>query len=265
MWSAIIASSRVRGIGFDVDYQAVLNRAASLGYTLPSIDQQFLQNQLIVDLKSSGIWNKLDIFYVFANNGSQEFATLNWKNPLLYQCSLINSPSFTTNVGFQGNGINSYINTNYNPSVHAVNFTLDSHSYGGFNSNPTAQGQFFGAFGNTYCEIVTDNALSRLIVHDVNIIGRTVNVGVDSQNGWLINQRNVSNNFLTYRNNINLPHIGSASSSLPNITFNVFRRTSNIPSAFGNGIASILYTGGWYDSTERTNFYNNINTYLTSL
>ena len=50
----------VGGGGFDADYQAVLNYATSQGYTLPSASQQILQNQLVLDLKSGGIWSKLD-------------------------------------------------------------------------------------------------------------------------------------------------------------------------------------------------------------
>ena len=58
------------GSGFDTDYQAVLNRATTLGYTLPSAPQQILQNQLVLDLKAGGIWDKLDTFALFATNGS---------------------------------------------------------------------------------------------------------------------------------------------------------------------------------------------------
>jgi hypothetical protein len=132
MWAAIIASSRVRGVSFDADYQAVLNHATTLGYTLPSIGQQILQNQLVLDLKSFGIWSKLDVFYVFANDGSQEFATLNWKNPLLYQCTLFNTPNFTINQGFAGNATDMYINTNFKPLTNGVNYQQDSASYGYF-------------------------------------------------------------------------------------------------------------------------------------
>lgn len=109
-------------IVFDTDYQAVLTRATALGYTLPSAAQQIKQNQLVLDLKAAGIWSKLDVFYNFYNDGSKEFATLNWKAPSSYQATLINSPTFTSNQGFTGNGTTSYINTNFNPATNGVNF-----------------------------------------------------------------------------------------------------------------------------------------------
>lgn len=112
----------------DPDYQAVLDYATTQGYTLPSASQQALQNQLVVDLKDAGIWSKLDIFYVFATDGDSDFATINWANPNSFQCSKVNSPGFTSNVGFNSNGTSSYLNTNWNPSSNASNFQLLSNS-----------------------------------------------------------------------------------------------------------------------------------------
>jgi hypothetical protein len=114
------------GGAFDADYQAVLTYATTQGYTLPSAGQQILQNQLVVDLKTGGVWNKLDTFAVFATNGNIDFALIDWKR--LTQYTAVNSPTFTTNVGFQGNGTSSYIDTNFNPSTSGVNYTLNNAS-----------------------------------------------------------------------------------------------------------------------------------------
>ena len=54
------------GFAFDPDYQAVLDRGTTLGYTLPSSAQQILQNAVVVSLKADGVWSKLDLFYVWA-------------------------------------------------------------------------------------------------------------------------------------------------------------------------------------------------------
>jgi hypothetical protein len=114
----IIASSG--GVAFDADYQAVLDYATTQGYTLPSAGQQILQNQLVVDLKAGSVWSKLDTFAVFATDGNIDFALIDWKR--LTQYTAVNSPTFTTNQGFQGNGTSSYIDTNFNPSTSGVNY-----------------------------------------------------------------------------------------------------------------------------------------------
>lgn len=115
-----------QGSTFDASYQAVLNYATSLGYTLPSSAQQVKQNKLIVDLKAGGVWNKLDTFAVFANDGGSNFGLIDWKRLTLY--TAFNSPTFTTNEGFTGNGTSAYIDTNFNPATQGVNYTLNNAS-----------------------------------------------------------------------------------------------------------------------------------------
>lgn len=110
----------------EAEYQSVITQATANGYTLPSVAQQALQNQLIIDLKASGVWGKLDVFYVFANDGSPEFSTINWINPAHHQASLVNSPAFISNQGFQGDGVASYIDLNYNGATQRVNYADNS-------------------------------------------------------------------------------------------------------------------------------------------
>jgi hypothetical protein len=122
-----IGSSTISiGGGFDADYQAVLNYATTQGYTLPSAGQQILQNQLVLDLKTGGIWNKLDTFGVFATDGDSDFALIDWIR--LSDYTAVNSPTFTTNQGFAGDGVSAYIDTNFNPATSGVNYTLNDAS-----------------------------------------------------------------------------------------------------------------------------------------
>jgi hypothetical protein len=100
--------------GFDSDYQAILDRAVALNYTLPSASEQTIQNQLIIDLKAQGIWAKLDGFFMFANNvfngvtyAGRDFACLNWKVPSNLPASPVSQyPSISAKAGFSGNGSN---------------------------------------------------------------------------------------------------------------------------------------------------------------
>ena len=101
--------------GFSAEYTAILAEGTAQGYTLPSASQQGKQNILLNKLISSGVWAKLDLILVFANDGSKEFGCINWKNPSGTKATLINSPTFTMNAGFTGNGTSSYILTGYNP------------------------------------------------------------------------------------------------------------------------------------------------------
>jgi len=119
-WGSVHANSwagdtNIVGFAFDSDYQAILDRATALGYDLPTLEQQNLQNTLLINMKADGVWAKLDVFYNFANNGSLGFGTINWKNPSLYLATAPNGITFTKNIGITGGGT-SFINTNFRPS-----------------------------------------------------------------------------------------------------------------------------------------------------
>lgn len=120
--SAYVSSSNSIFL-LDADYQAVLTRANALGYPIPSSAQQIVQNQLVLDLKAGGIWNKLDVLYIFANNGGIDFSTLNWKAPTLRQASLNNPLTFTTNQGITGSS-SGWINTTFNPTIGTNNYKV---------------------------------------------------------------------------------------------------------------------------------------------
>ena len=143
MIDIIVMPSRV----LDHDYRAVLNHARSLGYTLPTSSLQQMQSQFMRSLKYGGAWVKLDAYWMYANNGSQEFSTINWKNPSVHQVTIVNSTTWARNVGFTGNGTDMYVDTNYNPSTQGVNYTQNN------------AGRFMWAFSSTtFTDGTTGNA-----------------------------------------------------------------------------------------------------------
>lgn len=130
------------------EYQAVLDRGTLLGYTLPSVSQRALQNSLVASLKTAGIWNALDFLYVFATDGSSDYASLNWKAPSSFQAQKVNSPTFTSNVGFTGNGSSSYLNTNWTPETHASQYQVNNAAFFGYFSG-TSSGIYCGTFNTS--------------------------------------------------------------------------------------------------------------------
>lgn len=63
----------------------------------------------------AGVWAKRDAIWVWGAHDAQ-FGRLNWKNPSLFACSEVNSPTFTTDRGYAGNGTTSYIDTGWDPA-----------------------------------------------------------------------------------------------------------------------------------------------------
>jgi len=242
------------GSGFDSDYQAVLDYGTSLGYTLPSVGQRTIQNQLMLELKAGGIWNKLDTFAVFATDGNSNFALIDWKRLTLY--TQVNSPTFTINQGFQGNGTSSYISTNFNPATSGVNYTLN-------NASRFLWQKIKGLGTNPSDGVITAN-LNNITSH--NSSGQRINTS-----NPLTTSRQVSVVGLTglYRtSSLDVDCITNLT-IFPNIALSTSINSNNqLIMRSGNSYSIVqasFYGMGASLTFENTDLYNALNTYLTSL
>lgn len=238
----------------DINYQGILSYAITQGYTLPSENQQVLQNQLIIDLKNAGIWNKLDTFAVFATDGNADFALIDWKK--LSQYTAFNSPTFSTNGGFAGNGTSSYINSEFSGSI-GVNFTLNAASRFYWIDNRSAstilEGVDGGSGNNSF-----NNSSNTHIINSTNtaFTGTAVNFAID---GWHSICRTDSANIALFTSTNRFDRLSLSVS------------TSGTKQVIGKRLSSFTSTRfrvfgcGGNLALENTDFYNAINTYLTSL
>ena len=95
------------------------------GYTTEP--QSHKQNRLMLDLKSSGVWAKLDLLYVFATNATNGAAALiDWKIGFPAGTA-VGTVSFNANQGFTISGA-SYIETTFDPTIYGINYTKDNAS-----------------------------------------------------------------------------------------------------------------------------------------
>lgn len=105
--------------GWTAEYTAVYNSFT----TPPSAAIAEAQNTMVATLVSGGVWSQLDLFYLFAQttNGDSE-ALKNWINPGTYDATNVSTLAFVALEGFTGKSLH-YLNTNYNPTSHATNYT----------------------------------------------------------------------------------------------------------------------------------------------
>ena len=61
----------------------------------------------------------------------------------------VNSPTFIPNLGYQGNGVTSYLNSNYNARTQGVAYTLNNASGFAYVNTNVIGGAIFGAFDGT--------------------------------------------------------------------------------------------------------------------
>ena len=104
-------------------YDRLLWQANINGAAVPSSSQQIVHRQIIANLQTYGIWNELDVLYVYAQNGSEGFSLLNWKDATANSITKINLPVWTSDTGWYiGTGI---LRHNYIMNQ-GQNFQLDS-------------------------------------------------------------------------------------------------------------------------------------------
>lgn len=239
---------------FDADYQAVLNYATTQGYTLPSASQRILQNQLMIDLKAAGVWSKLDTFAVFATDGNSNFALIDWKR--LTQYTAINSPTFSSNGGFTGNGTSSYISTNYNATTQGVNYQSANACRFFWVDNRSGATAFEGTNNNARNNSFNSNSASHRINAQFNNLNSAVNFAVDGHHA--INRTSSTNvELFTGTTQFSRTQTGVSLENLVQFILNSGTSFSASRMRIYGMAASLV--------SENTNLYNAINTYLTSL
>ena len=235
---------------FDADYQSVLDYGTAQGYTLPSGGQQTLQNDLLVALKAAGVWSKLDTFANFATDGDSDFALIDWIRLTNY--TAINSPTFTTNQGFTGNGTSSYIDTNFTPDLDGINYTLNNacilswlytNNAGVIVGTNSGQPRIFSLLGSFF-----------------RLNSSNIGFNVDfTSTGLMIGNKTASNTHSWYNNTTNYSGSGGGDTASSESLWIARNSTS-----YSSNKISFIGAGGSLDS-ENTNLYNALNTYLTSL
>ena len=182
----------------------------------PPLDVEKKLASFIDGLVSAGIYAKLDEFWIYATNTSFN-ALLGVKN--YKDCSVVGAPSFTVNRGYQGDTLNTKaLNTNYIPSIDAINYTLNGASFGVYSRTSQAfsrvdMGVSDGVRQNALMSANTTLLNSRVAVNQAAIgvsfatfgdtlgllaLIRTTNANTRFfKSNVFVNQNNISTNLVT--------------------------------------------------------------------
>lgn len=115
------------GSVYDSDAEAVFAAFS----TPPDDTRKGHINTLVLALKAASAWNDFVFLYVHAAADSQA-AKINWKSPGTLTATEVNSPTFTTDRGFTGNGSSSYVESGYNLSSGGGVYVQDSAHLGSY-------------------------------------------------------------------------------------------------------------------------------------
>ena len=126
-------------IPIQAEYTTILNRASALGFAAPCLDEQSKQNELIFDLKTAGLWNKLGQLYMFRVDttcASPSFTLINWRVPAANLCSLSvfsggTNPVMNSNQGWLFDRLNRIqVGQNISGTINSITTTSTGNTQG---------------------------------------------------------------------------------------------------------------------------------------
>ena len=211
---------------FEIEYQNILNQAVRSRIGLPTIPNQRLQNDIMIELKSSGLLNKLEGFWFFKGDGEPNFRLINWTNPDGEKAIEFNHHDFTwTNTGVTGNGLN-FIDTRITPggSTYGLN---DSSIWIEVVTESTGSSALFDASnGGLVCTKVSGNFPAAINSDNDN----KVTFGINSAGVYTYN-RDSSTNVAFHKDGVLVQDSLLSSVVIPDVSYKIFRNGS---SGFGN-------------------------------
>lgn len=74
----------------------------------PGRRRAFLIDDLVAALEDTGVWERLDLFYVLAA-GDEAGARINWRDPGTHDLTAVGGPVFHRDQGFQGDGSGAFL------------------------------------------------------------------------------------------------------------------------------------------------------------
>jgi len=229
---------------FCAEYQAVLDYGTAQGYTLPSAGQQITQNQLMLDLIACGAFDLVDYLHVPANDGSEQFGCINWKDPGTYALGNPNAMTWTADVGYISTGSPKYLTTGYNPSTSPQMLQNDaafgayflavstSNGYHGGTNPPTAMIMQYYVNG-------ANNVVTAWVNNDdpVSSISTSLNLGLF----WI--DRSVSTDLEFYIDGALDSSSSRTSNGLTNRELLYFALNNGSPVAYCDGTIAITFAG----------------------
>lgn len=234
----------------------------------PDNTRKTLINTLIVNLKSGGVWAKLDWLSLVASHDAQA-ARLNAVNPAQIM-TVVSTPTFTTDRGYTGDGVGTYLNTSWNPTTApSPKLIQDSAHIGGWMGTDvasTSQADFGGL--NNRLNTHYDGTRFRAACNGADTL--VAPGGTPTSIGHWTTNRSVAANFQTYKNGAaysSLPVVSAAPANGPFLALAVNNASTGLvtPGQYSTRRLQALHWGGSLSVGEVTSFYTNLAAYMSAI
>lgn len=235
--------------GYSAEAQALFARFT----TPPTAERKTLINNLIVSLKTAGIWPKLDALYVMAAADNQA-ARRNWIADS-FNLTAVASPTFTADRGYAGDGSTSYLSTGFNPTVGTPLFTQNSANLGSWIRTLSASGAAGSALAARVSLITGGTLFARANAAADDSIGSSV----PGHLGW---SRLLSTDYKAYRAGSPSPFT-RASTALASSVFLICGLPG--PTQLSTQQVAAHHWGAGLSDAEELAFTNALTTYMQAV
>ena len=228
---------------------------------------------LINTLVTAGLWTMFDLLYVLATN-SEANAQLNLINTS-FTLTKHGSLTFTSDVGYTGDGATGYLDSGYNSSGGSnTNYLLNSGSLGAYiqTVKTAADGSvIFGGGSPTSFSYLSPNNTGQVFnfdVNDFNFPSFSTATGTGSQGAWISSRTN-STTLNMYKNGsaTSVASSSSANSSLaPSFyLFCLYDSSVGGPDHFSPLQASIFFVSAGLTGAQAVTINNTFNTFMSRI
>lgn len=258
-------SGDIRGgskIGPPLDADALLWVAAvvTAGGTVSAARQALVSNFIAAE-KHAGCWTLTDDYWLlWAENATQALVSLKQ----LRTATPVNSPTFTANSGYAGNGTSSYINTGFIPATHGVALTVGSAHLAAYElTNVGSAGVTAGCQNSTTesLRFVSRTAVDGYQIAAVSDIGGSGS-GVTDSRGLTSVQRDDSSAtvFTIFKNGaLATTPTRTKAANLPGVALFILANNNNgVAANFRAATTGFTCAGGAVSSSQRYARYQNV-------
>jgi len=213
---------------FSASATAYFNQVTSNGGSLTNAEKTYI-NTFIGALGTD--FAEFDRLWIHGLSNSVAART-SLANPTSTMITAVNSPTFTASQGYTGNGTNSYLNTNYNPTTNGVKYTLDSASLYVYSRTDLNAFKFDIGHANATSYSALDIRDGGSFYRSINQFSLVSGIAVANSLGLFSGVRVGTFDVRSYKNGVSLLNSSTNSSTLINNNIYVLALNNNGTTAF---------------------------------
>ena len=249
--------------GFSTQYQTVYDAFI----VKPPADVAEDQDQMVRGMIADGDWQTKDIFYITSAQSAAD-SLINWINPGTHDLTIVNllAGNFTAYRGWTGNGVNGYLNTNYNPNTDGVNYLLDSASFGVYVRTDVEELRTdIGIQSAGTVSFLSPRRAIDVMECRINDNVQLISANTDSR-GFYVVSRTGANARAVYKNRISMGNDAQVSIAIPNEDVYVLcRNNAGVSVDFSTKQIAAAFAGGGQTQTNVNNFTDRLETFMDSI